>query len=62
MTRQSAEVTLALILIERQGMPLREAAEKCGVAPSSLVRARKRLGLPPLKPGRPKRKVEERAA
>lgn len=49
---QRPEVTLGLQLIA-QGVPLRVAAERVGVAASSLVRARKRAGLEPLPIGRP---------
>ena len=51
--RQSAEVAHGLRLIAA-GVPLRTAAAQAGVSPSSLVRARERHALPPLKRGRPK--------
>ena len=50
--RQSEAATRGLELIAK-GTTLREAAKLAGVAPSTLVRARKRAGLEPLKPGRP---------
>lgn len=50
--RQSAEVTAGLALL-RQGVPLRAAAARVGVAPSTLSRAKARAGLEPGKPGRP---------
>ena len=49
---QRPEVTRGLRLIA-QGVPLRAAAEKAGVAPSSLTRARKLAGADPLPLGRP---------
>lgn len=50
--RQSAATDRGLRLIAR-GVPLRTAAERVGVAASTLVRARKRAGLAPLPKGRP---------
>lgn len=50
--RQSEAATRGLELIA-QGVTLREAARIAGVAPSTLIRARKRSGLEPLKRGRP---------
>ena len=49
---QRKEVTKGLRLIA-QGVPLRTAAERVGVAPSSLTRARKLAGAEPLPLGRP---------
>ena len=50
--RQSAATDRGLRLIAR-GVPLRTAAERVGVAASTLVRARKRANLEPLPKGRP---------
>ena len=50
--RQSAACDRGLRLIAR-GVPLRTAAQRVGVAASTLVRARKRAGLAPLPKGRP---------
>lgn len=50
--KQSAATEKALKLIA-QGVPLRTAAERVGVSPSTLVRARARAGLPALQAGRP---------
>ena len=41
---------LALIA---QGVPVREAAQRVGVAPSTLTRAKKAAGMPAKKAGRP---------
>ena len=49
---QRPEVTKGLLLIAR-GLSVRAAAEKAGVAPSSLTRARKLAGADPLPLGRP---------
>jgi hypothetical protein len=51
--RQSEAAARGLKLIA-QGVPLRTAAKRAGVAPSTLVRARQRAGLDPLAPGRPR--------
>jgi len=51
--KQSQATDLGLLLVA-QGVPLRTAAAKVGVSPSTLVRARARLGLPALAPGRPR--------
>lgn len=50
--RQSAACDRGLRLIAR-GVPLRTAAQRVGVAASTLVRARKRANLGPLPKGRP---------
>lgn len=50
--RQSEAATRGLKLVA-QGVPLRTAAQRVGVAPSTLVRARARAGLEPLQAGRP---------
>lgn len=50
--KQSEAATRGLKLIA-QGVALRTAAERVGVAPSTLVRARQRAKLPALQPGRP---------
>jgi hypothetical protein len=52
--RQSAATDEGLRLIA-QGVPQSKAAAQVGVSPSTLDRARKRAGLPALKPGRPER-------
>ncbi len=52
--RQSSATDRGLKLIA-QGIPLRTAAQRVGVAPSTLVRARQRAGLAPLPAGRPPR-------
>ena len=49
---QRPEVTTGLLLIAR-GLSVRAAAKEAGVAPSSLVRARKLSGADPLPLGRP---------
>lgn len=54
--KQSEAATRGLKLIA-QGVPLRTAAERVGVAPSTLVRARQRAGLEPLQAGRPPSKA-----
>lgn len=46
------ETRRALDLVAR-GVPLRVAADLLGIAPSTLVRARARLGADPLPKGRP---------
>ena len=46
--RQCSAVDRALRLIAR-GMALRHAAIVCGVSPSTIVRARKRAGLGPMR-------------
>lgn len=50
--RQCAATDRGLRLIAR-GVPLRTAAQRVGVAASTLVRARRRAGLAPLPKGRP---------
>lgn len=50
--RPSAATERGLRLIAK-GVPLRTAAERVGVSPSTLVRARQRAGLEPLPAGRP---------
>lgn len=50
--QQSAATDRGLKLVAR-GVPLRTAAQRVGVAPSTLVRARQRAGLEPLAAGRP---------
>jgi hypothetical protein len=52
--RQSSATERGLALIAA-GLPLRRAAMAAGVAPSTLVRARARAGLPALQRGRPLR-------
>jgi len=47
---EAAERGLALIAA---GVPLREAAQRVGVAPSTLSRAKKRAGMPAGRSGRP---------
>lgn len=55
--RQSSATERGLKLIAK-GVSVREAAEKVGVAPSTLTRAKKRAGLEPGKAGRPPAKKE----
>ncbi len=50
--QQSAATDRGLKLIA-QGVPLRTAAARVGVSPSTLVRARERAGMAPLPKGRP---------
>jgi transposase-like protein len=52
--RQSQAVALALRLVER-GHTVTEAAERHGVAVSSVRRALRAAGVAPLKRGRPKK-------
>ena len=51
-TRQSPATTRAMRLVEQKGLTLREAAQRCGIALSTLVRARKRAQAPALPLGR----------
>lgn len=51
--KQSQATGLGLLLVA-QGVPLRTAAARVGVSPSTLVRARARLDLPALPAGRPR--------
>ena len=50
--RQSSAVEAALRSVAA-GMPIRQAARKHGVAQSSITRARRAAGLPPMPMGRP---------
>lgn len=50
--RPSAATERGMRLIAK-GVPLRTAAERVGVSPSTLVRARARANLPALPRGRP---------
>ena|GEM_PF-6838596 len=49
------EATMRGLELIARGLPLRHAAKQVGVAVSTLVRARQRAGLPPLKRGRPRK-------
>ena len=49
--KQTAETREGLALIA-QGVPVREAAARVGVAPSTLTRAKAAAGMPAGKPGR----------
>lgn len=53
MTARQASATDRGLKLLAKGMPLREAAAKVGVAPSTLTRAKRRAGMPPGKAGRP---------
>jgi len=52
------EATMRGLELIARGMPLRHAAKQVRVAVSTLVRARQRAGLPPLKRKRPRRWLE----
>jgi len=47
--------TLRGLELIAQGVPVREAAQRVGVAPSTLTRAKAKAGMPAKKAGRPPR-------
>lgn len=53
--RQSQAVALALRLVQERGYTVSAAAEKHGLAVSSVRRALRAVGVPPLPRGRPKK-------
>ena len=53
MTARMLEATAAAVAMTQRGITLRAAAIATGVALSTIVRARRRAGMPPLKRGRP---------
>lgn len=59
MSGRMAEATTHGLGLIAAGTPLRVAAALAGVSASTLVRARKRAGLPPLTKGRPGKRVAE---
>ena len=52
--KQTSATDRGLLLIA-QGVPLRTAALRVGVSKSTLVRARQRAGLEPMRRGRPRK-------